>query len=50
MNLSKKTKKVYVLKTSSEWFGVTYKEDKPIVVQKIKELIDKGVYPEKLFQ
>ena len=48
--IQKKTKKVFVLKTSSEWFGVTYKEDKPIVIQKIKDLIDKGAYPEKLFQ
>lgn len=39
-----------VLKTGSEWFGVTYKEDKPIVVAKIRALIDKGVYPEKLWK
>ena len=48
--IQKKTKKVFVLKTSSEWFGVTYKKDKPIVIQKIKDLIDKGAYPKKLFQ
>ena len=47
--IQKKIKKVFVLKTSSEWFGVTYKEDKPIVIQKIKDLIDKGAYPKKLF-
>lgn len=38
-----------VLPTSSKWFGVTYKEDKPIVQASISELIEKGVYPEKLF-
>ena len=48
--ISSNEEKVRVLNTESSWFGVTYKEDKPIVVQKIKELIDKGVYPEKLFQ
>ncbi|MFV0343680.1 MAG: NDP-sugar synthase [Anaerocolumna sp.] len=40
---------VEVLKTSDKWFGVTYKEDKPIVVASFKELISQGHYPEKLF-
>lgn len=38
---------VSVLKTNDKWFGVTYKEDKPIVVESIKKLIDEGKYPEK---
>ncbi len=40
---------VKVLKADSPWFGVTYKDDKPIVVAKIKELIEAGEYPEKLY-
>ncbi|HYQ59002.1 MAG TPA: sugar phosphate nucleotidyltransferase [Draconibacterium sp.] len=40
---------VKVLEADSPWFGVTYKEDKPVVVQKINELIQAGVYPEKLW-
>jgi len=36
--------KVKVLETSDKWFGVTYKEDKPLVVNAIKELIAKGMY------
>lgn len=40
---------VKVLEANSPWFGVTYKEDKPIVVEKINQLIKQGVYPEKLF-
>jgi len=40
---------VKVLKSHDQWFGVTYKEDKPYVVESIKELIMKGVYPQKLF-
>lgn len=36
---------VKVLRSSDRWFGVTYKEDKPLVVAKIKELVGKGVYP-----
>lgn len=40
---------VKVLEANSPWFGVTYQEDKPVVVSKIKTLIDTGVYPEKLW-
>ena len=36
---------VRVLKTSAKWYGVTYIEDKPVVVAKIKEMIDNGEYP-----
>jgi len=42
-------KAVKVLKTGSSWFGVTYKEDKPHVVNKIKSLVDNHEYPLKLF-
>jgi len=38
-----------VLDTPAKWFGVTYAEDKPQFILKINELINKGVYPEKLF-
>ena len=38
-----------VLDTPSKWFGVTYAEDRPQVVMKINQLIQEGVYPEKLF-
>ncbi len=40
---------VTVLNTEDKWFGVTYKEDKEFVVNSFKELVDKGIYPEKLF-
>lgn len=40
---------VKVLTSKDKWFGVTYKEDKADVVSAIKDLIDSGVYPEKLF-
>lgn len=40
---------VKVLEANSPWFGVTYKEDKPIVVAKIKELIKQGIYPADLW-
>jgi len=38
-----------VIPTSEVWFGVTYKEDKPIVQENISKLVANGVYPEKLF-
>ena len=40
---------VHILNSSESWFGVTYKEDKPYVVGEIQKLIEKGVYPKKLF-
>ncbi len=38
-----------VLKTNSNWFGVTYKEDVISVSNQIDNLIDKGVYPKVLW-
>ena len=36
--------KMRVLETTAQWFGVTYKEDRPMVVNRLKELHDKGIY------
>lgn len=38
-----------VIPTASKWFGVTYKEDKPIVQESISKLIKEGVYPANLW-
>ena len=38
-----------LLKTSSVWFGVTYKEDKPGVVKALNDLVEKGVYKKGLY-
>ena len=38
-----------VVPTDNQWFGVTYKEDKPLVQACIDELIKNGNYPEKLW-
>lgn len=40
---------VSVLPTNDQWFGVTYKEDKPAVVESFKKLYQQGVYPENLY-
>ncbi|MEI8046964.1 MAG: sugar phosphate nucleotidyltransferase [Bacteroidota bacterium] len=42
--------KVKVLKSSARWFGVTYKEDKPVVIGKLAQLIKTGVYPAQLWK
>ena len=41
--------KIKVIPTSAQWFGVTYKEDAPIVKESLSELIKKGEYPKKLW-
>lgn len=40
---------VKVIPTEDKWFGVTYKEDKELVVNSFKELINAGIYKENLF-
>ncbi len=46
----KNGKKVKVLESTDKWLGVTYKEDKPFVVDNIKKLIEKGEYPYDLWK
>lgn len=41
--------KVYVSKTNENWFGVTYHDDKKIVKNKIKKLVEAGKYPSPLW-
>lgn len=40
---------VKMLPSKDQWFGVTYKEDKPFVEQSVADLKRKGVYPEILW-
>ncbi|MFH1159486.1 MAG: nucleotidyltransferase [bacterium] len=40
---------VKVLRCNEQWFGMTYKEDRAIVADRIRKLIEKGEYPEKLW-
>ncbi len=40
---------VAVLTSSDKWYGVTYKEDKPVVVAAIRKLKEEGMYPENLW-
>ena len=47
--LQKGKMSVKVLLTQDRWFGVTYKEDKPVVVESFAKLIADGVYQNDLF-
>ena len=42
--------KIKVLETTSEWLGVTYKEDAPAVRDAIQKLVDAGEYPNNLWE
>lgn len=39
---------VKVLENTAQWMGVTYREDKPVVIEKIKALVTAGAYPASL--
>ncbi|MBC5742858.1 nucleotidyltransferase [Lachnospiraceae bacterium MD308] len=39
-----------VLKSADKWYGVTYREDKPVVVAAIQKMKDEGIYPKKLWE
>ena len=41
---------VAVLKSADKWYGVTYKEDKPVVVAAIKRMKEEGLYPVHLWE
>jgi hypothetical protein len=47
--LSEKKARVRVLESRDKWHGVTYKEDKPVVVSALAEMRKSGLYPEKLW-
>jgi hypothetical protein len=44
------TVRTRVLPSPDSWFGVTYQEDKPHVVESIQKLVSNGIYPEKLWE
>jgi hypothetical protein len=47
--LGEKKASVRILPTDERWFGVTYRQDVMGVRQAIQDLIDRGVYPERLW-
>ena len=47
--LKKYESEILVISTSSQWFGVTYKEDAPGVKESLNKLIEEGEYPQRLW-
>lgn len=48
--LCEKKAAVKVLKSMDKWYGVTYKEDKPVVMNAIQRMKEEGLYPEELWE
>ena len=42
--------RVRVLPSKDRWYGMTYKEDKPLVTAALQSMKDKGLYPDKLWK
>ena len=40
---------IKVIPTAAQWFGVTYKEDAPVVKEKLTALVNDGAYPKSLW-
>jgi NDP-sugar pyrophosphorylase family protein len=40
---------IQILMSNERWFGVTYREDKPFVVDSIRNMIRKGIYPARIY-
>lgn len=48
--LDEKKADVQVMLSKDRWYGVTYKEDKPLVVESIRKMKEEGLYPEYLWK
>jgi dTDP-glucose pyrophosphorylase len=40
---------IQILMSNERWFGVTYREDKPFVVESMKKMIRNGIYPARIY-
>ncbi len=47
--INEKLARTKVLATAETWFGVTYREDRPIVLKMVSQLVDREVYPSPLW-
>jgi len=48
--ITNKEIKVKVLPSQEQWFGMTYKEDRQLVIKRIREMVEKGIYPKSLWK
>ena len=39
-----------MLRSTDKWYGVTYQEDKPVVVKAIADKTADGLYPDNLWE
>ncbi len=42
--------RIRILSSDAQWFGVTYPEDRPAVVEALQKMHDQGTYPSKLWK
>ncbi len=42
--------RVRVLTTEDRWYGVTYREDRPVVIETVRKMHEQGIYPSRLWQ
>ncbi len=47
--IENKEASIKMLTSNDKWFGVTYQQDKEVTILRVKELVDKGVYPNNLW-
>ncbi len=47
--IENKESTIKMLTSNDQWFGVTYQEDKEVTINKVKELVDNGIYPNDLW-
>ena len=40
---------IQILMSNEHWFGVTYREDKPFVVENINRMVSEGIYPKSIY-
>ena len=48
--LKENTASVKVLTSSDKWYGVTYAQDKPVVVAALAKLTEEGKYPDGMWK
>ncbi len=47
--IENKEASIKMLTSNDKWFGVTYQQDKEVTILRVKELVDKGIYPNNLW-
>ncbi len=48
--VKEKSGMVSVIETTANWYGITYKEDKELVVKALAKMTEEGIYPNELWK